>query len=301
MPLRSVFGAQICDTRHRLLCAPYILLLGKHNALPIGGKTMLSPSHNPANSLLSTRPVTSPSPRPIFKTTQPRTHHDCGHCELRSLRMFCNLSQAALADFNSLGVKASLPRGARLFQEDEASNGVYVLCTGQVKLSCTSKDGRTLILKIAMPGDVLGLGAVISGSRYEVTAETIQPTEIKNIRREEFLAFLQKHGEASLHAAKALSEEYKAAFFDARRLALSGSAAGRLASVLLDWGRAAGCGKPEMSFTMALTHEELANLVGSSRETVTRMLGRFKREKLIKIRGASVTILSPDGLEQLSA
>jgi CRP/FNR family transcriptional regulator len=152
-----------------------------------------------------------------------------------------------------------------------------------------------------MPGDVLGLGAVISGSKYEVTAETVQPTEIKKIRRDEFLTFLKNHADASLHAAKSLSEEYKAAFFDARRLALSGSAAGRLAGVLLDWGRAASCGKPEMRFTMALTHEELANLVGSSRETITRMLGRFKREKLIQIRGASVLILAPDKLERLSA
>jgi CRP/FNR family cyclic AMP-dependent transcriptional regulator len=179
-----------------------------------------------------------------LSTTRPG--RECGTCELRTLRMFCNLDTTALADFESIGVQATLPRGAKVFQEDEPSNGVFVICTGQVKLSCTSKEAKTLIFKIAMPGDVLGLGAVISGSRYEVTAETIEPTEIKSIRRDDFLSFLQKHGEASLHAAKALSEEYKAAFFDARRLALSGSAAGRLASVLLDWGKAASCGKPEM-------------------------------------------------------
>ena len=102
-----------------------------------------------------------------------------------------------------------------------------------------------------------------------------------------FLQFLKKHGEASMHVAKALSEEYKSAFFDARRLALSGSTAGRLAGVLLEWGRAESCGKPEMRLTMALTHEELANLVGCSRETMTRMLGRFKREKLIRMHGVS--------------
>jgi CRP/FNR family transcriptional regulator, cyclic AMP receptor protein len=227
--------------------------------------------------------------------------HECSSCELRSLRMFCNLDADALAAFETIGVQATLPRGAKLFQEDTPSSGVFVICTGHVKLLSTSKEGRTLILKIAMPGDVLGLGAVISGSAYEVTAEVIEPTEIKSIRRQEFLSFLQKHGQASLHAAKSLAEEYKAAFFDARRLALSGSAAGRLASVLLDWGRASSCGKPEMRFTMALTHEELANLVGSSRETITRMLGRFKRDKLIQMRGASILILSPEKLEQLSA
>jgi CRP/FNR family transcriptional regulator len=214
--------------------------------------------------------------------------------------MFCSLDDAALADFELIGTSITLPRGATLFLENAPSQAVFVVCTGQVKLSCTSKEGRTLILKIAMPGDILGLGAVISGSKYEVTAETVQPTEIKSIRREEFLSFLKKHGQASLHAAKALSEEYKAAFFDARRLALSGSTAGRLAAVLLDWGRSESCGKTEMRFTMALTHEELANLVGCSRETMTRMLGRFKREKLIQIHGVSILILSPERLERIS-
>jgi len=70
--------------------------------------------------------------------------------------------------------------------------------------------------------------------------------------------------------------------------------------VLLDWGRAESCGKTEMRFTMALTHEELANLVGCSRETMTRMLGRFKREKLIQIHGVSILILSPEKLERIS-
>ena len=225
----------------------------------------------------------------------------CGTCEMRSERVFCNLNAQALADFESIGVEATLPKGATLFEEDGSSEGVFIICAGQVKLSCTSKEGRTLILKIAMPGDVLGLGAVISGAKYEVTAQTVQPAQVKSIRREEFLAFLTKHGEASLHAAKALSEEYKAAFFDARRLALSGSAAGRLASVLLDWGRASCRAGEEMRFTMALTHEELASLVGSSRETMTRMLSRFKREKLIRMRGSSIVILSPEKLERLSA
>ena len=170
-----------------------------------------------------------------------------------------------------------------------------------LRMFCNSREGKTLILKIAMPGDVLGLGAVISGATYEVTAETIEPAQIKNIQRDEFLQFLHKHGEGSLHAAKALSEDYKAAFFDARRLALSGSVAGRLAGVLLDWGKtAASCGKFEMRFTMALTHEELANLVGTSRETITRMLSRFKKENLIQMRGSSIVITAPELLERLS-
>lgn len=229
--------------------------------------------------------------------------HNCSSCEVRSMRMFCNLSGPALTDYAKLGVDATFPRGATLFREDCLPDSVFVLCHGQVKLSCTSRQGKTLILKMAMPGDVLGLGAVIANSPYEVTAETATPSRIKNIRREDFLTFLEGHGEGSLHAAKALADEYKAAFFDVRRLALSGSAAGRLAGVLLEWGKtSAACGQhKQMRFTMALSHEELANLVGSSRETITRMLGRFRKEQLIEVRGASIIILSPEGLEQLSA
>lgn len=227
--------------------------------------------------------------------------HACANCELRSLRMFCNLDADALSDFERIGTQRTVARGTELFREGERGDAIFLLCTGQVKLSCSSKEGRTLILKIAMPGDVLGLGAIISGSPYEVTAHIVEPAEVRQIMKKDFLPFLRDHGQASLHAAKALSAEYKSAFFDARRLALSGSAAGRLAGVLLEWGRASACGQREMRFTMALTHEELANLVGSSRETVTRMLGRFKREKLIQIRGSSIRILSPESLEQLSA
>ncbi len=157
-------------------------------------------------------------------------------------------------------------------------------------------------MKIALPGDVLGLGAVISGSTYEVTAETIQPSQIKSIMRADYLTFLARHGEGSLHAAKALSDDYKAAFFDARLLALSGSTAGRLAGILLDWGRTAATGGTfEMRFTMALTHEELASMVGSTRETVTRMLTRFKKDLLIEVHGSSILIVAPILLEQLAA
>lgn len=229
----------------------------------------------------------------------------CGNCakgDFRSMRMFCNLHAEALDEYLSIGLEKTFARGDILFQENGLGSCIFVICTGQVKLSCTSREGRTLILRIAVPGDVLGLAAVISGSTYEVTAEALMPTEVKNIERNDFLSFHQKHSEASLHAAQALSEDYKTAFVDARRLALSGSARGRLAGVLLELGRAAAFrSKLEMRFTMALSHEELGNLIGSSRETVTRTMGRLKKDNLIQVRGSSILIVAPELLEQLSA
>jgi hypothetical protein len=135
-------------------------------------------------------------------------------------------------------------------------------------------------LKIASPGDVLGLSAVISGSCFEVSAETLEPSLVKVVCRMDFLDYLEHHSDAGLHAAKLLAEEYKSAFSEARRMALSGSASGKLASFLLDWGRVAACGKSEMRFTLTLTHDDLASFTATTRETVTRALGKFQRDKL---------------------
>ena len=132
-------------------------------------------------------------------------------------------------------------------------------------------------------GDILGLSAVVSRSCYEVTARTIAPTILRRVLGEPFRSFLSTHVEASLLTAQTLAEAYRAAFADVRRLALSGSSAARLAGVLLEWATAESIGKPEMRLTMALSHTDLGNLVGCSRETVTRTLGEFRRRKLIAI------------------
>ena len=225
----------------------------------------------------------------------------CADCQHRTHRLFCNLGSEALAEFDSIGMQIQLPAGAVLFEESEQADGVYVICSGQVKLSCSSREGRTLILRIAQAGDVLGLGAVISGTALEVTAETLEPALLKKVRADDFIRFLERFGEASMHAAKTLSEDYKTALLDARRLALSGSAAARLASVLLEWGKSASAGASEMNFKMGLTHEDLASIAGTSRETVTRVLGKFQKEKLIQVRGATFHILSPTRLAEICA
>ena len=215
--------------------------------------------------------------------------------------MFCNLTPEALLDYDGIGVMMSHASGAKLFREGDTARNVFVICLGQVKISSTSRDGKTMILKIAAPGDVMGLSAVLANVPHEVTAEAIEPCQVKTVRKQEFIDFLGRHGIASMHAAQALSGEYLTVFHDAKRLALSGSAAGRLARLLLDWGHASAIGKPELRFTMALTHEEVGNMAGTSRETVTRLLNQFRRDKWIAIKGASMTILEPQELERLTA
>jgi CRP/FNR family cyclic AMP-dependent transcriptional regulator len=188
-----------------------------------------------------------------------------------------------------------------LFRENTPGSQVFLLHSGRVKLSSTSRDDRTLLVKIAGPGDILGLSAVVSRSCYEVTAMTICPTIFRTVLGNPFRCFLAQHGEASMQAAQILSEAYREAFVDVRRLALSQSSAARLAGALLEWGTTESIGKPEMRLTMALTHEELASHVGCARETVTRLLGRFQRQNLISIRGVSILIPFPEKLGRIAA
>ena len=156
-----------------------------------------------------------------------------------------------------------------------------------------------MILKIAGPGDVLGLGAALEDGPYEVRAETLEFSTFKSIRRREFLDFLERFGQASRHSAQVLAKEYRETFLDARRLALSGSVSGRLSQLLLEWARTAPCENHEMRFTMALTHEELANMAGASRETITRLLNQLERDSIIVRRGSTIVILDPGRLDAL--
>jgi len=172
-----------------------------------------------------------------------------------------------------------------------------VICFAQIEISTTSRNGDAMILS---PDDVLGLSAMLADVPHEATADVTQPCQTKIIRKEEILAFLGRHGIASLHAAQSLSTEYVDAFHDAQRLAPPKSATGRLARLLLHWGRTAANDKPAIRFTVTLTHEQIAAMAGTSRETVTRSLSLFRRNHWIAIHGSSFTIDKPNQLERIA-
>src|ERR1700757_1017599 len=113
-------------------------------------------------------------------------NENCQSCKLRANGFFCQLSPAAIADFNTVRSPATYPAGAVLFLEKQDPRGVFVLCAGQVKLSISSSGGRIMILRIAKAGEILGLMATMSGTSYEVTAETLHPCEVAFVRRDDF-------------------------------------------------------------------------------------------------------------------
>jgi len=216
--------------------------------------------------------------------------HKCLNCALRTDVFFCNFSDPVLNSFYSLKITNAYPKGATLFYEAEPSNGIYMLCQGRVKLSTYSKDGRALILRIAEAGELLGLSAAISDSDHEATAEAIEPCQINFVQKPDLLRFLRENPDAGLNALRQLSRNYHAAYTQACSLGLSSTVGDKLVKLLLSW-----CVKPngtngEVHLKVAFSHEDMAEMIGTSRETVTRLLKEFRERDLITLKGSDLYI-----------
>jgi CRP/FNR family transcriptional regulator len=223
----------------------------------------------------------------------------CISCPHREDRLFCNLPPPAVQELAAITSAAVYPKGATLFVEGQSPRGVFILCSGRVKLSTSSADGRSLILRIADAGEVLGLPATVTGKPYELTADVIEPAQANFISRQDFLRFLRGHGEAALRVAQQLGETYHSAIAEMRSIGLSHSAGEKLARFLLDLTTGHDDGKSEIKLTLTLTHEEIAQMIGASRETVTRLFSNFKRKQLLQVKGSTVIIKDKAGLESL--
>src|SRR5580698_4636129 len=225
---------------------------------------------------------------------------NCVNCPHREDRLFCNLPAAGVERLATITAASTYPKGATLFVEGQNARGVFILCSGRVKLSTSSIDGRTLIVRISEPGEVLGLPATVTGKPYELSAEVIEPTQANFISRAHFLKFLREHGEAALRVAQQLGETYHAAVAEMRSIGLSHSAAEKLARFLLDWCASHGNGGPEIRAKLTLTHEEIGQMIGASRETVTRLLASFKKQQILQIKGSTLIVSNKAALESLT-
>jgi CRP/FNR family transcriptional regulator len=225
----------------------------------------------------------------------------CMNCKLRKEYSFCNMSYGLLKNLSASSHQCTYPGAAVLFVEGQMPRGAFMLCSGQVKLSTTSREGKVLILKIAEAGDVLGLSAVISNTAYEMTAESSSPCQVNFMERESLIELIGKNGEAGLRSAEALSREFQSAYRDIHDLVLARSSANKLARLLLSWTDRHDQAEREIRIHSSLTHEEMAQMIGASRETVTRLISDLKRKDLIRLDGSTLVIRNKNALEALAA
>jgi CRP/FNR family transcriptional regulator len=229
---------------------------------------------------------------------------DCLHCTFREHRVFCDLPHEAVIKLQSIKATSVYPKGTMLCLEGQAPRGIYVLCTGKAKISTTSSEGKSIILRIAEPGEVLGLTAAVSNTPYEATVETLEQTQANFISHHDFLRFIQEYPEVGMKVAQQLTHNCKCAYTEIRSLGLSNSVPEKIAKLLLGWAehplQFSGPRKSqEISIRVTLTQEEIAQFVGTSRETVSRVLGDFRKKGWIRIKGATWSITNKRALENL--
>jgi CRP/FNR family transcriptional regulator, cyclic AMP receptor protein len=225
---------------------------------------------------------------------------DCVSCKLCGEGFFCHLPKSVMEAFQPLKFTVAYPAGATLFVEGQVCRGIYILCTGRVKLSATSRQGQTLIFKIAQPGEVLGLNATVSGGPHETTAETGRPCQLNFVKRDDFLKFLTDHGDACMHAAIHLSRECQSAYQQLRSFVMK-SAPERIARLMLDWSHDDSGMATSHGIKVALTHDEIGQIIGMSRETVTRTLTNFRKQHIAELHGSTLLIENMPAIQKLAA
>ena len=196
-------------------------------------------------------------------------------------------------------ITTTYPTGAVLFAEGQAPRGVFIVRRGRVKLSICGSDGRTLILRIVEPGDPLGVAAAVSGRPYEATAETQEPCEISFLRQADLLRLMRQHGELALWVTQHISKDYAGTCREIRDLILSDSASEKLARLMVGWLDQNAAAINPSQVKLALTHEEIGQMIGTSRETVSRLFAGFKKQRLIQQNGCTLVIPNRMALESL--
>jgi len=225
----------------------------------------------------------------------------CAACSNRRPGWFCSLGSAVLADLETVTSTITLAAQAPLFTQGEDARHLYLICNGYLKLTVGSQKDRQMIVRVAGPGSMLGLYAVLTHGLYEVSAETLTTAELRPIQRESFMTFLRTHKEAQMRAVQCICQEYRFALQDACRIALSETVAARLGRLLLELAHQIGehLNGGGFRFPLLLTHEEMASMACTTRETVTRTLGQFRKDGWISIEDSLVTLHDPDRLEEL--
>jgi len=185
-------------------------------------------------------------------------------------------------------------RGKVLFAEGEPARGVYILRSGRVAVSISSSEGRVVILHMAQAGEVLGLNSVVRGAAYDTTVKTLASCRTDFIPRAELVELMETSQAGNQAILNILSDELTQLTARTRSLLLPQTASGRLAKLLLEWSNRSG------RIDRVFTHEEIAQMICSSRETVTRLVTSMSSRKIIGVTPDSILIHDCQALERIA-
>jgi CRP/FNR family transcriptional regulator len=218
--------------------------------------------------------------------------------DLRRGKFLTSMSEEALLDFQALASFSSCGSGTVFFVEGQPPQEVFVLLEGQVKLFMNSNEGKRLTVHIAGPGEILGLASAFTAAPHRTTAEALYPSKVASAGYADFMKFLLAHPDASLSAARELSEYCDRSYTRLRTIGVTPSNRSKLARLLLEWSTQGQQTERGIQIHLALRHGEIAECIGTCRESVTRILRDMQRWKMIELRGSLLTITDHSALEE---
>jgi CRP-like cAMP-binding protein len=220
-------------------------------------------------------------------------------CNIRGNCIFAGLDRLRLAKLGRIQQRSIYPGGSMIFMEGENPEGVFCICSGRVKLSISSFDGRTIITGIAGSGDLIGINALILGKLHILTAEALEIAQLCFIKKDDFLSFLRRNSDVSLRLAKNLSNELYEAYSAVRDVTFKRSYE-RFVELLLKLCRSNCEVTPAgITLTIDLSRDELAEMIGTSTRTLTRVIMKLKYLGLIECRHRQIVVRNRIGLENI--
>jgi CRP-like cAMP-binding protein len=200
--------------------------------------------------------------------------------------------------FSNNKVSHYYQKGERIFLEGNPATGLYCVHHGKIKVTKSGGDGKEQIVRLAKAGDVLGFRSLMAGTKYSTSAVALDDCVVCCIPRADFFRVWQ----ANLQFSTSLMQMMARALGDAEVQMLHlayNPVRERLAEALLLLYHTFRKEDDEQPFAISISREDLASLVGTAKETATRLLSEFKEEGIIATRGSQVTILKAESLNHI--
>jgi CRP-like cAMP-binding protein len=203
----------------------------------------------------------------------PHPHRpSCETCSSRNKSIFCDINENVLADLDRNKVSNDYKRGAKLFLEGNPPFGLYCINSGKVKLSKIGNDGKESILRIAGPGSVIGHRSLFSNEDYMATATALEDAHICFIGKKQIFEIVKENPNVAMQIIQTLGREMGEAEQKSAAL-FQKNVKERLAELLLTLKETYGLTEgPRCKLDIKLTREEMASMIGTSSETVIRMM-----------------------------
>jgi len=209
---------------------------------------------------------------------------------LRQVPLFSGLDSTDMKTLMGVVTRRKYAKEAVIFFEHDPGDAMFMIVSGRIKVTILSDDGREIILSMLSDSDFFGEMALLDNEPRSATAIAVQETEVAVLYQKDFLAIVEKRPEVLINLLSAFSARLRKANHQIGSLALL-DVYGRVAGVLLEMAREHGVRLKEGRIRFRRpTHQEIANMIGATRETVSRTISDLHRQGYIEISGKNVII-----------